>query len=300
MSSIFVCHSSKDHSFVDWLKRELGKKGIFVWIDEGEISVGDSLIGKIEEGIKNTNYFGAVLSENSITSNWVRRELEMAITKEILGDRVFVLPIIIGDCDIPLYLKTKKYADFRKSDRIGLRDLSDVLIGRSHFQCMIIRQKIPATYIDGYRQKVVIRNYTGVEYKNESIPVFVSMRKKNVPNTCHFSINLKNLTTEAKSNIKVSVKPPDSGRRIIDYSAVQNTRILRGGKGLNFVEYDIPILHPYDEHHFGFEVNSEQWPEIDIICENSVWDGLCYKMDVTPQEYEKAFISTLDHERENA
>ncbi|MCJ7631393.1 toll/interleukin-1 receptor domain-containing protein [Candidatus Bathyarchaeota archaeon] len=84
MLDLFVCHSSEDHGFVTWLSKELVKKGVTVWVDEGEIRVGDSLIGKIEEGMARTRFFAVVLSKKSMNSPWVKKELEMAITKEVL------------------------------------------------------------------------------------------------------------------------------------------------------------------------------------------------------------------------
>ena len=37
--------------------------------------------------------------------------------------RVVVLPVIVDDCDIPLFLRDKKYADFRRDPDAALRDI---------------------------------------------------------------------------------------------------------------------------------------------------------------------------------
>ena len=283
MPDLFVCHCSSDHAFVNWLARELGKKGIKAWVDEGEILVGDSLIERIQKGISKTKYFAAVLSKNSVKSRWVTKELEMAIAKEFEEGRVVILPVIIEDCEIPLYLKTKRYADFRKSDEKGLQDLLQVLVGKSDFQCMLFRQKEPALYIKGYRQKIEIKNYSDIIYKNEKVPVVVG--KKIERDKCFFGINIKNLTDQTRKNIKISVKPTDSTKRILECSPNPNTQIIEGGTGLNFVSYNILLLHPYEEHHFSLATNTDQWPEIDIICESGIWDGKINKMDIIPREH---------------
>jgi hypothetical protein len=67
---------------------------------------------KISQGIKDTDYVAAILSKNSVTSDWVQKELSMAMYKEINGKKIVVLPLLIDECQIPFFLKDKLYADF--------------------------------------------------------------------------------------------------------------------------------------------------------------------------------------------
>jgi hypothetical protein len=83
-----------------------------VWLDEAEIQIGDSLTKKIEEGMKKTRYVGVVLSERSIRSSWVERELDIAINREIATGEVVVLPLLYEKCELPAFLVGKMYADF--------------------------------------------------------------------------------------------------------------------------------------------------------------------------------------------
>lgn len=115
--SIFMSHSSKDKFFVRTLAQHLRGSGINVWLDEAEINIGDSLTEKIGEAIENTDYVGVVLSHNSINSEWVQRELQIALQKEIKGKKVVVLPILIEAVEIPPFLRDKLYADFTSPER---------------------------------------------------------------------------------------------------------------------------------------------------------------------------------------
>lgn len=115
--SIFLSHSSKDKFFVRTLADHLRGYGIKVWIDEAEINIGDSLTEKIGRAIEGTDYMGAVLSHNSINSEWVQRELQIALQKEIKGKKVVVLPILIETVELPPFLKDKMYADFTNPDQ---------------------------------------------------------------------------------------------------------------------------------------------------------------------------------------
>jgi len=124
--SIFMSHSSKDKFFVRSLAEHLRKYGIKVWLDEAEINIGDSLTEKIGEAIESTDYVGVVLSHNSINSEWVQRELQIALQKEIKGKKVVVLPILIEAVEIPPFLKDKLYADFTSTDKFE-NELSKLL-----------------------------------------------------------------------------------------------------------------------------------------------------------------------------
>jgi hypothetical protein len=110
---IFLSHTSTDKPFVRDLKARLESHGVKeVWLDEAEIMLGDSLIKKIEEGLKKTKYIGVVLSLQSIKSPWVERELEVAINREISTGEVVVLPLLYEKCELPSFLVGKMYADF--------------------------------------------------------------------------------------------------------------------------------------------------------------------------------------------
>lgn len=133
MTSIFLSHNSKDKSFVRTLAKHLGKEGIQTWVDEAEIKIGDSLIEKISDGIINMNFLGAILSPNSLGSNWVKKEIEMAMNMEINGNMIKVLPILYKECEIPPFLVGKKYADFTDSENFlkELDNLINVITGHS-------------------------------------------------------------------------------------------------------------------------------------------------------------------------
>lgn len=118
MKKIFLSHSSKDKPKVREIASFLKENGIYVWIDEAEIRIGDSLIKKITTGIYEVDYLFAFLSNNSINSNWVQIELEMAMNLEIKEKRVIVVPVLLEDCDIPGFLESKLYADMRTTSSV--------------------------------------------------------------------------------------------------------------------------------------------------------------------------------------
>jgi hypothetical protein len=74
--SIFMSHTGVDKPFVRKLRRDLMDRGVSkMWVDEAEIEVGDSLIAKIEEGMRETRYIAVILSKSSVNAPWVKKEL---------------------------------------------------------------------------------------------------------------------------------------------------------------------------------------------------------------------------------
>lgn len=114
---IFLSHTGADKPFVRQLRKGLLDHGVeHVWLDEAEIHIGDSLIAKIEEGMKLSRYIGVVLSKKSINAPWVKKELDVAMNREISSGEVVVLPLLYEECELPEFLKGKLYADFSKPE----------------------------------------------------------------------------------------------------------------------------------------------------------------------------------------
>lgn len=123
---VFICHSSKDKREVRRLASDLKNVGIDVWLDEYEIKVGDVIVQKLEEGIEECDFLLVWLTQKAIQSQWVQREWYTKYHLEIEENRARVLPLLAEDCEIPAFLRSKRYADFRKDYLTGLRDLLDV------------------------------------------------------------------------------------------------------------------------------------------------------------------------------
>lgn len=94
----FIAHSSLDHEFVEQLAQRLIKDGIAVWFDDWEIKVGDSIIQKINDGLEESSFFIPVISQNSVNSDWVKRELNATLMKQLNKKDIRILPVLL-DCE---------------------------------------------------------------------------------------------------------------------------------------------------------------------------------------------------------
>ena len=120
---VFICHSSEDKSFVNVLAARLMERRIHIWLDMIEIQVGDSLITKIEDGLRTMDYLIVVLSPDSVGSAWCQEELRSAMSRQIAERKTIVLPVMLHECEVPMFLRDKKYADFRVDFDEGFDEL---------------------------------------------------------------------------------------------------------------------------------------------------------------------------------
>lgn len=142
---IFICHSSSDKPFVRQLVKRLSAEKVDSWLDEIQIRVGDSIHGKINEGLSRSDFFAIVLSKSSVQSRWVQEELSSASTMEKLSRKgVLLLPVLIEECEIPPLLLDRRYANFKDDQESAYQELLDAIL--HHFE-----QRHPEVNVDSLR-----------------------------------------------------------------------------------------------------------------------------------------------------
>lgn len=107
----FISYSHADKAFVARLVNELKQLGVGVWIDEVELVIGDSLIGRLGGAIRESDFLVAVISPHSVDSPWCQKELALAATQGIGQRRVKVLPVRLGGVDMPSFLEDAVWGD---------------------------------------------------------------------------------------------------------------------------------------------------------------------------------------------
>lgn len=128
MARIFLSHSSEDKEFVRRLFEDLRALGHSPWLDEWQIKVGDCIVSSIQDGLQSSDYIIVVLSPAAVASGWVEREWKDAYWSEVSAGRTIVLPVLLADCEIPILIRTKKYADFRRKYELGLATLCQAIL----------------------------------------------------------------------------------------------------------------------------------------------------------------------------
>lgn len=124
---IFFSYSHQDRQFVDKLAHQLVQNNVRVWVDRWELHVGDSLLSKVQGAITGASALLVVLSQASVTSAWCQKEINGGLLRELEERRVIVLPVLVQDCQIPVFLREKIYADFRTDFDAGLQTILEAI-----------------------------------------------------------------------------------------------------------------------------------------------------------------------------
>jgi hypothetical protein len=97
---VFICHASEDKKLVvQPLVDAIEKAGLSVWYDKAEIKWGDSLTGKVNDGLASSKYVIVVISSAFMAKNWPRKELNAALSREIGSGETSLLPLMVGSPD---------------------------------------------------------------------------------------------------------------------------------------------------------------------------------------------------------
>lgn len=99
--SVFISYAHEDGPVARQLAVGLKAHNFRVWIDEGEMRIGDSLIERIAGAIADGDFLLALVSKASVESSWCRRELSIAIAGGLRDAHVKVLPLRLGDVVLP-------------------------------------------------------------------------------------------------------------------------------------------------------------------------------------------------------
>jgi hypothetical protein len=121
--SVFVSHSSADSAVASRIAMGLEALGYRSWYDEWELRGGDSIVDRIQKALSACDVLLVLLSPRSVASEWVKRELNAGLMRELGGHRVVVIPVLIEDCAIPVLLEERSYVDLRSNFEDGFLNL---------------------------------------------------------------------------------------------------------------------------------------------------------------------------------
>lgn len=124
---VFVSHATADDLIARRLAMGLQAVGYRSWYAEWELKGGDSIVRKIQDALSESDVLIVVLSQKSVTSQWVQREMDSMLMQQLSGARILIIPVLIDDTEIPVILRTIKYVDLRRDFEEGFTSLLDAL-----------------------------------------------------------------------------------------------------------------------------------------------------------------------------
>lgn len=122
MAGVFISHRGADSDLAEKLATELRSAGHHTWLDTWEVEIGDQIIEKMNDGLGKSTYL--VLCYSSIgMAPWMDIEWMSALSRQLNGEGVKVLPVRLSGREAPPILSGTKYADLTSNWDLGVASL---------------------------------------------------------------------------------------------------------------------------------------------------------------------------------
>jgi hypothetical protein len=115
---IFISYSTKD-KIVRGLAKYISKEMIETWIDHKAIGGGRDLTKAIKKGINKSDIYFLFISQNSLNSDWVEKEIKWAMKREEKLKYEFIVPVLLEDKALKKWDKYKKLKERNRIDYTG-------------------------------------------------------------------------------------------------------------------------------------------------------------------------------------
>jgi hypothetical protein len=132
--ALFLSYAHEWSDDAKYIAQVFQSHGLDVWIDTGELRVGDKLTDRVQEAIRKADYFVPLLSPDYFSSPWCIRELEKAADE---GVKLIPVKVSEGELTLPPHLKNlyeerlgePVFLDIRKRDpSLKLAEVAEQMI----------------------------------------------------------------------------------------------------------------------------------------------------------------------------
>jgi hypothetical protein len=122
MANVFVSHRGADAALAEQLAQEIRSVGHNVWLDTWEVTVGDQILERMNDGLTGTTYLVVCYSSAGMAP-WMNIEWMSALARQLNGEGIKVLPVRLSGTQAPAILAGTKYADLITDWKHGLAEL---------------------------------------------------------------------------------------------------------------------------------------------------------------------------------
>ena len=92
----FICHAGEDKEAIARpIHEALEEAGVYAWLDESEIRLGQSIRQKIDDGLANCRSATVILSRPFFSKNWTQYEMDGIVGRQMQGE-ILLFPIQHG------------------------------------------------------------------------------------------------------------------------------------------------------------------------------------------------------------
>lgn len=143
---VFISHSSKDKQIARELANRLRADGLRVWFDEWEVSAGDLIGLKVEQGLELSRVLILCMSKSAFASDWVTLERHSVLYRDPTNSRRRFVPVRLDDAPINDSLRQFAYIDYRTRSEKEYYRLLEI--------CRLPKSKKPKTRIPTLKSEV--------------------------------------------------------------------------------------------------------------------------------------------------
>jgi len=110
---VFISYGHADGEWVRVLASNLHREGFDVFLDIWEVVGGDRVTGRLEEGIRRSRSGILVCSPEGLSRPWVIEEYEALLRQAVHDPARRLIPVLLADAELPLFLGNRAWVDFR-------------------------------------------------------------------------------------------------------------------------------------------------------------------------------------------
>lgn len=288
-TTVFISYSHADKSVAEELAEGLQKAGCIVWIDEGALRAGDSIITCISAAVDQSRFIVALISQNSVESVWCNKELSIAIHNSLSSENLSVLPLRIGNVRMPASLRDVKYLKVNPASPCDilpklLADMRSHLIGDAFVN--MLSETTTYSETDLRHLRLALRSH------KDDVPLFAAnalVQDRSVPAT---ETLFEEATREALKNLHLgyagaglSELGPASAPWLLKMLSHEDARVVRTAfDGLFAINIDNPVIGYFKTQAI-----------IDAIVEKGSWN-ICenkLKKAISQDDDDYFFLETL-------
>jgi hypothetical protein len=126
---IFISHNLADKKLVRELAMRIIAHGGSPWVDERQLQLGSDLTAELDAAIRRSDVFVYVASKDSVSSEWMRRELSVAEISKREKSKIIMVRVPGAPANaIPQEHRDRIFIDL---EHIGLDDAAREIVGAS-------------------------------------------------------------------------------------------------------------------------------------------------------------------------
>jgi hypothetical protein len=112
--TVFLSYSRRDSDAVRPFADGLAAAGVRVWRDDKKLEAGTDWMEMVERELSEADFFVFFISPYSVASEWVARELQIALHRQVSGEGgAVILPVMLEKADVPPLLRQSVWIDVR-------------------------------------------------------------------------------------------------------------------------------------------------------------------------------------------